>query len=85
VSTDTLEERVARSMGFSRLLGGLTTALGVIALCLACLGLFGTMSYAMTRRTYGTRHPHRTRRRTWYGAAADYRARPLGWSRSGDW
>jgi len=51
VSIETLKDRVARSLGFSRLLAGLTTAFGVIALCVACLGLFGTMSYAVTRRT----------------------------------
>jgi predicted permease len=48
---ETLDERVTRSMGLERLLGWLTMAFGSAALGLACLGLYGTISYAVTRRT----------------------------------
>ncbi len=48
---DTLDSRIVRSMGVERLLGWLTTAFGGAALGLACLGLYGTISYAVRRRT----------------------------------
>jgi ABC-type lipoprotein release transport system permease subunit len=51
VGSESVEARVGRALGAYRLLAGITTAVGVIALGLACLGLFGTMSYAVTRRT----------------------------------
>jgi predicted permease len=50
-SIETLDERVVRSMGQVRLMTWLTTAFGAVALFLACLGLYGTISYAVTRRT----------------------------------
>jgi predicted permease len=48
---ETLNSRIDRSIGVERLLGWLTTAFGAAALCLACLGLYGTISYAVRRRT----------------------------------
>jgi predicted permease len=48
---ETLNSRIARSIGVERLLGWLTTAFGAAALGLACLGLYGTISYAVRRRT----------------------------------
>ena len=48
---ETLEGRVARSIGIDRLLSWLTMAFGAAALGLACLGLYGTISYAVRRRT----------------------------------
>jgi predicted permease len=48
---DTLDDRIARSIGVERLLGWLTTAFGAAALALACLGLYGTISYSVRRRT----------------------------------
>jgi predicted permease len=48
---DTLDERIARTMGRERLMTWLTLAFGAVALFLACLGLYGTISYAVTRRT----------------------------------
>jgi predicted permease len=48
---DTLDARIARSIGIERLLGWLTMAFGAAALSLACLGLYGTISYAVRRRT----------------------------------
>ena len=38
-------------MGLERLLTWLTLAFGSVALGLACLGLYGTISYAVMRRT----------------------------------
>jgi predicted permease len=48
---ETLDERVARSIGVERLLGWLTMTFAGAALALACLGLYGTISYAVARRT----------------------------------
>jgi predicted permease len=48
---ETLDSRIARSIGVERLLGWLTMAFGGAALALACLGLYGTISYAVRRRT----------------------------------
>lgn len=48
---ETLDGRIARSIGVERLLGWLTMAFGGAALGLACLGLYGTISYAVRRRT----------------------------------
>jgi putative ABC transport system permease protein len=48
---ETLDERVVRSMAVERLLGWLTMTFGGAALGLACLGLYGTISYAVRRRT----------------------------------
>jgi predicted permease len=48
---DTLDERIVRSIRVERLLSWLTLAFGAVALGLACLGLYGTISYAVRRRT----------------------------------
>jgi predicted permease len=48
---DTLDERIVRSMRVERLLSWLAIAFGAAALSLACLGLYGTISYAVRRRT----------------------------------
>jgi ABC-type antimicrobial peptide transport system permease subunit len=48
---DTLDARISRSMGQERMLMWATLAFGGVALALACLGLYGTVSYAVTRRT----------------------------------
>ena len=48
---ETLDGRVARSIGVERLLSWLTMAFGAAAVGLACLGLYGTISYAVRRRT----------------------------------
>jgi predicted permease len=48
---DTLDERIVRSIRVERLLGWLTMTFGAAALSLACLGLYGTISYAVRRRT----------------------------------
>ena len=48
---ETLDMRIVRSIRIERLLGWLTMAFGGAALSLACLGLFGTISNAVKRRT----------------------------------
>ena len=48
---ETLNSRIARSIGVEQLLGWLTAAVGAAALGLACLGLYGTISYEVRRRT----------------------------------
>jgi predicted permease len=48
---ETMNARVSRSMGQERMLTWMTATFGLVALALACLGLYGTVSYAVTRRT----------------------------------
>lgn len=48
---EALDERIVRSIRVERLLGWVTMMFGAAALGLACLGLYGTISYAVRRRT----------------------------------
>jgi predicted permease len=50
VDINPLELRVARQLSQDRLVAQLTSVFGAIALLLACLGLYGTISYGVTRR-----------------------------------
>lgn len=45
-----LDERLQRGISNDRLIARLTMAFSVVALFLACLGLYGTISYGVTRR-----------------------------------
>jgi ABC-type antimicrobial peptide transport system permease subunit len=47
----TLEEQTRDSFSRERLLAMLTSYFGAFAVLLACIGLYGLMSYAVTRRT----------------------------------
>jgi predicted permease len=46
-----LSEQIARNLTQERLITRVTTMFGLLALGLACLGLYGVMSYAVQRRT----------------------------------
>jgi predicted lysophospholipase L1 biosynthesis ABC-type transport system permease subunit len=46
-----LSERLTRGLSKDRLVAELTSAFGVLALLLAALGLYGTTSYGISRRT----------------------------------
>ncbi|HEU4694417.1 MAG TPA: FtsX-like permease family protein, partial [Vicinamibacterales bacterium] len=46
----TMEEQIAASLLSERLLATLSTAFGVLAMLLACIGLYGVISYDVTRR-----------------------------------
>jgi predicted permease len=46
-----LAELVGRSIGKQRLLAQLSTLFGIIAALLACVGIYGVMSYGIARRT----------------------------------
>ena len=45
-----LDQRVNRGLTNDRLIANLTSAFGIVALLLACLGLYGTISYGVARR-----------------------------------
>jgi predicted permease len=45
-----LDQRLNRGLTNDRLIASLTSAFGIIALMLACLGLYGTISYSVGRR-----------------------------------
>ena len=47
----TLNEMVDRSLNQVSLIAGLSSLFGVLAMVLACVGLYGVMSYAVARRT----------------------------------
>jgi predicted permease len=51
VNVVTLNEEVRDNLTQPRLIARLTTIFGILALGLACLGLYGVMSYTMQRRT----------------------------------
>jgi predicted permease len=51
VNVSTLNEEVNDNLSQPRLIARLTSIFGVLALTLACLGLYGVMSYTMQRRT----------------------------------
>jgi ABC-type antimicrobial peptide transport system permease subunit len=46
-----LNDQISSSVNLDRLVAYLTSAFGVLALALACVGLYGVMSYAVARRT----------------------------------
>jgi ABC-type antimicrobial peptide transport system permease subunit len=50
----TLDEQVARSITNQRLVAQLSAFFGLLAAFLSCIGIYGVMSYVVTRRTNET-------------------------------
>ena len=81
VTMATMEERVARSVADRRFVMLVLTSFGVVALVLAAVGIYGVLSYSVTRRTkeIGVRVALGARASTVLGMVVGDSMRPVVW------
>ena len=65
----TMEARLSASVSQRRTEMSVLAVFAVMAVLLAAIGIYGVMSYWVTQRQEGNRHPHGARRRTATGGA----------------
>ena len=65
-----LRDDFQRQTRAPRLASGVVVSIGVLTLLLACIGIFGVVSYGVALRTEGNRHSAGSRRRRTIGLAA---------------
>ena len=66
----TMNQTVDEALFNERMLALLSASFGLLATVLAAIGLYGVMSYTVSRADPRNRHPHRARRRTHDGRLA---------------